>query len=113
METPRTESELREFYQDFSTSSLNFGINLNKFLRFFCTEFGLFLMYFVILAIPMALYYVRVLQHPLFFGFLFVALQGGCYAWSIRNPEKLQNDIAECDLKINVFRKLIAERNNN
>ena len=112
METPRTESELREFYQDFSVSSLNFAINLNRFLKFFCTDFGLFLMYFIIIGIPMVVKYESVLQHPLFFGFLFVGLQGGCYAWSRRNPEKLENDIADCDFKISVFRKMIAERNN-
>jgi hypothetical protein len=112
METPRTESELREFYQDFSVSSLNFAINLNRFLRFFCTDFGLFLMYFIIIAIPMVVCYERVLQHPLFYGFLFVGLQGGCYAWSKRDTEKLENDIADCDFKISVLTAMRSEKNN-
>lgn len=110
METPRTESELREFAKDFSISSLKFAINLNRFLRYFCTEIGLFLMYLIILAIPMVIYFERVLQHPLLFGFLFVGLQAGCYAWSTRNPEKLQNDINEFDFEISIFRKMIEEK---
>ena len=111
METPRTESELREFYRNFSVSSLTFAINLNRFFKFFCTEFGLFLMYFFIMTIPMIIYYESVLQHPLFSGFLFMSLQGGCYAWSIRNSEKLENDITDCDFKISVFRTMISENN--
>ena len=112
METPRTESELREFYQDFSVSSLNFAINLNRFLRFFCTNYGLFMLYFVIMSVPMFIYNERVCQHPLFYGFLFIALQAGCYAIAKRNPEKIENDIADCDFKISIFRKMIEEKNN-
>jgi len=110
METPRTESELREFYKDFSISSLKFAINLNRFLRFFCTELGLFLMYLVIIAIPLFVYYERVLQHPLLYGFLFVGLQAICFKISTRNLEKLENDITEFDFEISIFQKMIQEK---
>jgi len=110
METPRTESELREFYKDFSISSLKFAISLNRFLRYFCTEMGLFLMYLVIIATPLFIFYERVLQHPLFYGFLFLGLQAACFKISTRNPEKLENEIDEYDFELSIFRKMIAEK---
>lgn len=110
METPRTESELREFSKDFSVSDLKFAINLNRFLRYFCTEIGLFLMYAVIIAIPLFIYYERVLQHPLLYGFLYVGLQAACFKISTSNREKLENDINEFDFEISMFRKLIEEK---
>jgi hypothetical protein len=110
METPRTELELREFYKDFSISSLKFTINLNRFLRYFCTEIGLFLMYAVIIAIPLFVCSERVLQHPLLYGFLYVGLQAICFKISTRNPEKLENDIEEFDFELSIFRKMIEEK---
>lgn len=110
METPRTESELREFYKDFSIASLKFTINLNRFLRFFCTELGLFLLYLVILAIPLFIYYERVLQYPLLYGFIFIGLQAACFKISTRNPEKLENDINEFNFEISIFQKMIEEK---
>lgn len=110
METPRTESELREFYKDFSISSLKFAISLNRFLRYFCTELGLFLMYTVIIAAPLFIYYERVLQHPLLYGFLYIGLQAVCFKIATRNPEKLENDITEFDFEISIFRKMIEEK---
>ena len=111
METPRTESELREFYQDFSVSSLKFAINLNRFLRFFCTEIGIFLLYLIILTIPMIIYHERVLQQPLMFGLLFTGIQATCFRIATKDTEKLKNDIDECDFKITIFKKIIKEKN--
>ena len=110
METPRTESELREFSKNFSVSDLKFAINLNRFLRYFCTEIGLFLMYAVIIAIPLFVYSERVLQHPLLYGLLYVGLQAACFKISTRNPEKLENDINEFDFEISIFQKIIEEK---
>jgi len=111
METSRTESEIRETCKNFSKSDLKFAIRINNFLKFFCTEWGLFLMYFVIISIPMIIFYQRFLQDPLFFGTIFIALQAGCFAYSRRNPEKLQRNIEEFDFENTIYRKLIDERN--
>lgn len=111
METRRTESEIRENCKNFSIRDLKFAIKVNNFLKFFCTEWGLFLLYFVIISIPMFIFYERVLERPLFFGVIFLSLQAGCFYYTRRDPEKLQRDVQEFEFENSVYQKLIDERN--
>ena len=71
MEIRRTESEIRENCKKFSITDLKFAIKVNNFLKFFCTDWGLFLLYFVITSIPMFIFYEKVLERPLFYGVIF------------------------------------------
>jgi hypothetical protein len=111
METSRTESEIRETCKNFSKSDLKFAIRVNNFLKFFCTEWGLFLLYFGIISIPLFIFYQQFLENSMFFGGIFLLLQAGCFIYARRNPKKLQKDIEEFEFENSIYQKLIEERN--
>ena len=106
----KTREELIEFYKDFALDSLYFSLYLNKILNFSNVKSNVFYASLFLFGTPLVCRYDRVLQHPLWFGFLYLTLHFLYYKIRTRNEKQMDLDYTESCFQIDIIKELIKKK---